>query len=848
VTNPPGQEAPGVPQDGVFDQLSAAAECFERSAINARLPWQTILEQLVDVDPDIRAWCVDPSLTPADVPDALEAYFKHLGAPPEGDDGIVVAEDLPTLMTAWSELILSGAGTCVVHLSDDPTVPRQMRLLSLVEEFGVYLITVGSREAEVETTETVPLVETRVGRMKVDIVSAVIEADAGAAQLLGYRSDELRGLNSTAYLHPKDRETAIASWLDLLTAEGNTARLVVRYRRKSGEYFWVEVTHHNRLESRGYIEREFIDFSDRMATILAAERQQKIIDGLADVLPSGIAHFDAELKLTYANRSWQDVTGYDEPEHWRTYLGLIVDPDRETLARELRTRLDESNSFSGEITIVSADGQATRRCRLQVRTLTSDSHGEGWVASLDDVTEAWKLQNRLATQARRDALTGLANRSAIVEELDEALTEAKTSGAGTAVIFLDLNGFKRVNDGLGHSVGDALLQHVGDALTRSTRPDDTPGRHGGDEFIVVCRGLEAPENALRLAQRLLDGVTGRVVADGEVVECSASCGVAFDLGGAHSAERLIAEADQAMYEQKRAGAHDPGLFGEHKLGQQSGELSRDAALRRALTDETLELWYQPIVNIVDRTVVGYEALLRLRLEGRVVTPVDFLGLAERRGLIGDIGAWVLDEVARVAAADSRRDLLWTVNVSPVQLRDPRFDVLVSSALSRHSLEAGQLGLELTDGVFGSESDDVREVLSSVAQTGVELFIEDFGTGHASLNSLRMLPLTGVKIDGLFTRDVDADPRTQQIMTAAVGLAHSLDLQVIVEGIENESQANAVARVGADIGQGYLYGRPILNGHASRRDSSVGETPSESGAAAATATRVDVPAGPPPSRR
>lgn len=824
--------------------MTYSPSASERQSHHA-VAWQTVIQKLVELDPDLTGWCFDASLARMECPAELARFFRHIG-PPEGmTDSIVVDEDMPTLMNAWSKLRREGGSTCIARLGSDPTVPRKIQLMSLIPEFGVYVIMVGSQPATPEALEPNEAVDTRVGRMKVDIISTVLETDAGALQLLGYSEEELVGVNSTGYLHEEDQETAVAAWLEMLAAEGSTSRVVVRYRRKNGEYLWVEVTHKNLLETKGHIEREFIDFSDRMATILATERKEKIIDGLADVLPSAIAHFGADEKLAYCNARWVDFTGYDEAEQedWATFVALVSDPDPKELTRELLGDLEATGTFSAEITLVSADDHTPRRCRLEIRSLPNESNGDGWIVCLDDVTEAWELQNRLSAQASRDALTGLANRGSIIEQLDRTLAAARESGSGTGVVFLDLNGFKRVNDVLGHSVGDALLQHVGSALSNATRPTDTAGRHGGDEFIVVCRDVAGPEDALRLAQRLLDGVTGRFAVDGETVDCSASCGVAFDRGGVHSAERLIAEADLAMYEQKRAGGQDPGLFRARMLDDQRGELTRDSALRRALADDTLELWYQPLVNLITREIVGYEALLRWRFEGRIVSPVDFIGLAERRGLIGDIGAWVVDEVTRVAAADPRRDLLWTLNVSPVQLRDTSFDMLVASALNRHQLPASQLGLELTEGVLAAENEEMREVLARLVKSGVEVFIDDFGTGHASLDSLRTLPVSGIKIDPSFTQSIVGHERSKRITKATISLARQLELRVFIEGIETAAQAAGIVELGAEFGQGYLFGRPTSDGHLTTRADESGGRDSETRATPAVA-----PVEPPVSLR
>lgn len=763
------------------------------------------ITETVSADPDLTAIFGDDQYVNVDPPPELAALFNRIAPLPESN--LVTPESLDSVIKALADARRSGGATCVAALAAEPDVMRRMKIVDLLEDFGVILLMIGSTEVEDISESDLPAVAPRIGRMRADATSVVLSADEGAVQLLGFKAEDLIGHNSLGYLHPDDVHDAMTAWLEMLETEGASRQSLLRYQRADGSWMWAEVSHRNLLSTEGYVEREFIDVSDRISAIVDAENKGRIIDGIADVLPSGIAHFDPDHHLQFANDLWRTITGVAEAGPLHAYFGLVSVEEREHIAELVAESRQKREGFEAEVTVKPADGSAHRRCRLTVRPL-NDASGEstGFVACLDDITEAWRLQRRLVEQATSDDLTGLANRGAIIDYLDEELQRIAGTETVIAVVFIDLNDFKRVNDVLGHGVGDGLIQQIGESLKGVVRSNDVASRHGGDEFLIVLSDLRDVATAMTLARRLLDAATGRFYVEGHTIESSASCGVSVDIGGRHTAERLIAQADLAMYEQKRNGGQDPALFESTMFEDQRHELNRDSALRRAATDDSLVLHYQPIVEMGTGKVVGYEALLRWMFEGQLVAPDSFIGLAERRGLINEIGAWVLDEVVARAAKDNRRDLLWTLNVSPVQLRDGSFDMLVASSLTRHGLEPAQLGLELTEGVLVARSDETNQLLQRLAAMGVSLLVDDFGTGYASLDYLRTLPVHGLKVDRCFTADV-LKPRTNAIVGNVVSLAQSLGLRLVVEGVETQDQLEELLRLGAATAQGYLFGRP-----------------------------------------
>lgn len=687
--------------------------------------------------------------------------------------------------------------------SNDKGLRRWLTMLDFTSTFGCVAVILGSEQITSELADLAP----RQCRMQTDEASVISDVDDACIAMLGYTREELIGKPSLQLVHEDDHEKAIVSWIQMLDMPGKSLRTKLRYIQANGEIFWAEVTYHNNLAETGKIDREILDVHEQVDAEMAAGNIDRVIRSLADVLPSGIAQVDPELNLVFANDRWREITGLEHPKDKSGYRPLLVEPQLDDVLKEAETMMLDTGIYDREITISPADDTALRRCRLAIRILRDDDdHTTGYVMCLDDITASWRLQQRLVDQATRDQLTGLVNRGAALEHLDRTLADAQTHGHTTAVIFVDLNEFKRVNDVLGHAAGDHLLREVAASISRATRTNDVVARHGGDEFLIICNNVEGRTDAMRIARRLLDSVTGRYRIEGEIIEVGGSCGLTIDQGGSQTAERMIAEADLAMYEQKRSRSHEPRLFQTSMFEEQRDELNRDSALARAVDDDSLVLHYQPVVDLATRQTVGYEALLRWRFGNELVYPDQFIGLAERRGLIPAIGAWVIDEVCREAAASTLTDATWSLNVSPLQLRDRSFDNLIAQALDRHGLRPESLALELTENVVLTDDEATSALLHRLSEMGVKLLIDDFGTGFASLDYLRTFPLHGLKIDRCFTADIERK-RTRTIVSMVVNLAEALDVDLVVEGIETAAQAEIIASTGATTGQGYLFGRP-----------------------------------------
>jgi diguanylate cyclase (GGDEF)-like protein len=430
---------------------------------------------------------------------------------------------------------------------------------------------------------------------------------------------------------------------------------------------------------------------------------------------------------------------------------------------------------------------------------------------LGRVVERQQAAEQLQHQATHDSLTGLPNRVLIRDELRRALSRAaRRADGGAAVFFVDLDGFKSVNDTLGHAAGDRILCDVADRLGRIVRPHELLGRLSGDEFVIVCETLASEQPIARIAERIGEELREPFSLDGELFQISASVGVTVGEPGKQP-EELIAEADAAMYRAKQLGKARFEVYSE-ELGQRLRRRSElERALRHAAERDELRLHYQPEVDLRSGRIVGVEALLRWQRDETLVMPAEFIPVAEETGLIVPIGAWVLDEALRQAHLWEQDDAIdrppWTsVNLSVRQLADPQIMQRVAEALARHDSDPSKLLLEVTESVILDDVEAGLTVLTQLKQLGTEIAIDDFGTGYASLSYLRRFPASALKIDRSFVAALE-EGRTHAIVAAMVELAHALGLTAIAEGIETVEQLAMLREIGCDLGQGYWFARP-----------------------------------------
>jgi diguanylate cyclase (GGDEF)-like protein len=419
----------------------------------------------------------------------------------------------------------------------------------------------------------------------------------------------------------------------------------------------------------------------------------------------------------------------------------------------------------------------------------------------------------------RDPLTGLANRQRFIERVDQALARVRRGEHALAVLFIDLDRFKQVNDSLGHAVGDQLLIDAAGRLRAAVRENDDVARFGGDEFAVLCEDVDDRYGAIEIAQRILGAFDAPFVCGKRNLFVSASLGIAFSTEGTETAETILQDADAAMYRAKDGGRARFEMFDDAMQDMIATRLELESTLRQAVSQEALRLFYQPIISGDAGTIVGFEALVRWQRPGfGLVGPGEFIAVAEETGMILEIGTWVLNEACRQAVVWAtrwpERRLSVSVNISSKQVLKGNIVDVVGRALSASGLHPSLLVLELTETSLIDDAIEVQAILRELRGLGICIALDDFGTGYSSLTYLRSFPIDIIKIDGSFVRTIDTEREAAAIVAAVVSLARSLNLAVVAEGIETASQLAALVDLNCDLFQGYLFARPKAAGELS----------------------------------
>jgi diguanylate cyclase (GGDEF)-like protein len=541
-----------------------------------------------------------------------------------------------------------------------------------------------------------------------------------------------------------------------------------------------------------------------------ARHQNRLFDAALNNMSHGLLMVDSGRHVIVCNRRFRELFGLGEAEAQpgtsiaEVYRAIVSrgiwGAETMDLIRRRQAEFAKAGR-NGTFKTSDADGST-----LSITQRPMDEGG--FVAIYEDVTEQQHAESRIRFLAHHDALTRLPNRILFRSRLEEMLVASRTRAQGLALLYLDLDKFKDVNDTLGHPVGDALLEAVGNRLRACLRDSIIVARLGGDEFAVACLSADLPAEAARLGERIIESLSAPYGLDGRQVTVGVSVGIAMatpemDL----DADTLLKNADMALYEAKASGRgvscfFEPGI--ESRLYARL-ELERD--LRAALAAEQFELAYQPIFDLGAERVCGFEALIRWQHPARgCVSPAEFIPLAEETELIDEIGGFVLNR----ACADAARlpgDVRIAVNLSPVQLRNDDIVEVVSSALARSGLDPRRLELEITESALLEDNERIASLLARLRSLGARLVLDDFGTGYSSLSYLRRFPFDKIKIDQSFVREMTTRANCVAIVSAVVGLADELGMTATAEGVETQDQLDLVRQVGCLEAQGYLLGRP-----------------------------------------
>lgn len=562
----------------------------------------------------------------------------------------------------------------------------------------------------------------------------------------------------------------------------------------------------------------FADISHELA-LAAAQRvadeevraSKVLLEAFLERSADLICVHDEQGIVRYASPTAETVLGHPlqagEQMHWHR-----VHPDDADRALEALVELGATPGATVRVEARYRGDDGWRHLEIVATNRLDDPAVGGIVGNVRDITERAEAAAQLAWQAFHDQLTGLPNRALLMDRIGQGLERSRRRGERVALLFVDLDRFKHVNDERGHEVGDHLLVEVASRLRRAVRAGDTVARLGGDEFVVVAEGGDDADVAA-LADRIRAALEVPVtVGDGTTIAVSASIGMAFDTG--HPPERLLRDADAALYRAKERGRNRVEVFNEALRVAAQRRATVEATLRRALDDGRVVVHQQPIVDLTDGTVVGTEALVRIpAADGRIEPPREYVAVAEDRGLIVPLGEAVLDAVGRElargrSAPGTERSVPFvSVNVSARQLGSPAFASRLAATLDRHGLRPRDLVLEFTeDTVIGADRSTGRTI-DALHEMGVRLWLDDFGTGYSSLAYLKRFPMDALKLDRSFVAGLGEDHSDTEIVRAVLALGRALGLSVVAEGVETAQQLVALRALGCPRAQGFLLGAP-----------------------------------------
>jgi diguanylate cyclase (GGDEF)-like protein/PAS domain S-box-containing protein len=564
------------------------------------------------------------------------------------------------------------------------------------------------------------------------------------------------------------------------------------------------------LSIRDIIVQALVSTREKSALAARYGEQAQRFDAALNNMSHGLCMFDAKNRLLVWNERFLELSGLAADKlrpgiHARDLVRASIragnHPDMSV--RQLMLDLGRQAAGNPEGQMITSVGRG-RSVAVSRRRMADG----GAVMIFEDVTERVAAHQRIEHLARFDELTGLMNRTSLRDEIQGALNQVRRGQGRLAIHLVDLDWFKTVNDTLGHPTGDKLLKSVADRLTTVVSEKDSVARFGGDEFVVLQRGLAPDEDPAWLAASMIEALALPFDIDGNRLHIGASIGIAVAPVDGNEADKLIKNADLALYAAKAQGRGLYRFFEAEMSTAVEARRTLEVDLRKALAEGQFEVFYQPILSIQTQTTTVFEALVRWRHPERgMISPATFIPLAEETGLIVPLGRWVLRRACADAAAWGP-SVKVAVNLSPVQFRDADLTLAVVDSLGQSGLSPGRLELEITETVLMQDIPSTSRTIEALHDLGVRLSLDDFGTGYSSLSYLRRFPFDKIKIDGSFVKEIENDVGSKAIVHAVADLGRELGMSIVAEGVETQSQFEMVRDAGCTDVQGYLFGRPM----------------------------------------
>ncbi|MCE9550275.1 MAG: EAL domain-containing protein [Betaproteobacteria bacterium] len=630
--------------------------------------------------------------------------------------------------------------------------------------------------------------------------------------ITGYTEEELMTRDRPSITCPDDIPDELGSMQQLLAGEVPSSTKEIRYERKDGSLVWVSLTWSLTRTSTGEPDY-FIEVIEDITERKEATEQLRLFARIFDTINEGVVVTDSANNIVSVNPAFSTITGYSAAEaigkNPRMLHSGLMD---KSFYDKMWQSIKKNGRWQGEISDRRKNGESYVEW-LSISTM-KDERGEfsHHIAVVSDISERKAAEEHMVYISQHDFLTDLPNRMLLHDRLTQAIAHAAREQRKVAVMFLDLDRFKGINDTLGHLVGDKLLKIVADRISSVARVSDTVSRLGGDEFAIMLPYIENMDDIATIAVKLLMSIAGPCVIDGNEIEVTTSIGISVFPEDGNDSESLIAHADAAMYQAKGNGRNNYQFFTREMNRRTLERMAIKNKLSHALERNELFLLYQPQVDLQSGRIIGAEALVRWDnpLYGKVL-PAQFIPIAEENGLVPPIGEWVLREACRQNQEWRKLGLMkitMAVNLSAVQFRLKNLGDIIKDILHESGLSPSGLELEITEGVVMQDAEAAILLLEDMKAMGLKLSVDDFGTGYSSLSYLKRFPIDKFKIDQSFVRDLATDTNDAVIVSTIISMAHSLKLKVIAEGVETAEQLAFLKQQGCDEIQGYYFSQPV----------------------------------------
>lgn len=556
------------------------------------------------------------------------------------------------------------------------------------------------------------------------------------------------------------------------------------------------------------------DISKQRSTEERLRRSEERFRGIFENAPIGILLVDMDGRIFQANYTAATMLAYDEAEMSQMHISrLVPDSERRSLKESLAELVGgDYQTHKSERRLSCRDGLELWSNVNIVLQKSSDGAPLYYIVQIADISDIKRGQAKMERLAFYDTLTNLANRRLFQDRLEQTIERCQRYGRSSALLYLDLDNFKRVNDTLGHQTGDSLLREVAARISACVRKEDTVGRTGGDEFTILLNEVNTPADAGMIAEKILQSLREPIIIAKHPLVITTSIGITVIPGDGHSANILMGNADLAMYKAKERGRNNYQYYSDDLNANAANRLRTEYELRQAIENNEFELYYQPKICLRTHQIVGVESLIRWNHPSRgLLAPDQFIEIAEDTGSIIDIGSWVVEEACRASnhiANVTGSPLVVAINISPRQFRDPTLVATMRRCIREQALDPAQLEIEITETMLMHDVSAAQATVEKLSQLGVKLAIDDFGTGYSSLNYLRRFPINTVKIDRSFVMDLPTNTDDLAITKAVIAMAHQLKMEVVAEGVETKAQMDFLVQENCEYAQGYLFSKAI----------------------------------------